>query len=394
MSKKKHQVVIVGGGAAGISVAARLCKKGLDVAIIEPSKKHYYQPLWTLVGGGVVNKEVTEKNEADFIPNGATWIQEKVDEFNPEENHVVTSKGNKVTYDYLVVAAGIQIDWDKIKGLPEAIGKSGVCSNYSYEYVEKTWESIKDFKGGNAIFTQPSTPIKCGGAPQKICYLAEDYFRKVGIRDEANVTFVTATPTIFGSPHYATTLTKHCEDTGVNTKFKLELIEIRPETKEAVFKHMETGEESIEKYDLLHVTPMMSAPDFIKNSSLGNEGGWVDVDKETLQHNKYENIFSLGDSSSLPTSKTGAAIRKQVPVVVENLQHVIKGETLSAKYNGYTSCPLVTGYDSLIMAEFGYDLKPQETFPIDQNKERYSMYLVKRYLLPKLYWHGMLRGRA
>ncbi len=208
------------------------------------------------------------------------------------------------------------------------------------------------------------------------------------------MTFITATPTIFGAPHYATTLTKHCEDTGINTKFKLDLDEIRADTKEAVFKDMDSGKEIIEKYDLLHVTPRMSSPDFIKKSSLGNEGGWVDVDKETLQHNKYSNIFSLGDSSSLPTSKTGAAIRKQTPIVVANLQHAMKNEPLSAKYNGYTSCPLVTGYDSLIMAEFGYDLQPQETFPIDQNKERYSMYLVKRHLLPKLYWHGMLKGRA
>jgi sulfide:quinone oxidoreductase len=394
MSEKKHQIVIVGGGAAGISVAARLCKKSLDVAIIEPSKKHYYQPLWTLVGGGVVEREETERNEADYIPSGATWIQEKVAEFNPEENYVVTADGNKVRYEYLVVAAGIQLDWDKVKGLPEAIGKDGVCSNYSYDYVEKTWEFIKNFKGGNAIFTQPSTPIKCGGAPQKICYLAEDYFRKEGTRDKANITFITATPTIFSSPHYAPTLIKHCEDTGINTKFKLDLVEIRPDTKEAVLKNMETGEETIEKYDLVHVTPPMSAPDFIKQSSLGNEGGWVDVDKETLQHTRYENIFSLGDASSLPTSKTGAAVRKQVPILVENLMHAIKGEPLTAKYNGYTSCPLVTGYDSLIMAEFGYDQKPLETFPFDQNKERYSMYLVKRYLLPKFYWHGMLRGRA
>ena len=394
MSEAKHKVVIVGGGTAGISVAARLCKKGLDVAIIEPSRKHYYQPLWTLVGGGICPKEETERNEADYIPSGATWVQEKVAEFNPDENYVVTDGGNKVGYDYLIVAAGLQIDWDKIKGLPETIGKDGVCSNYSYQYVESTWEFIKNFKGGNAIFTQPATPIKCGGAPQKICYLAEDYFRKNGNRDKANVSFITATPTIFGNAHYAPTLTKHCEDTGINTKFKLDLDEIRPDTKEAVFKDLDSGEEVIEKYDLLHVTPRMSSPDFIKKSALGNEGGWVDVDKDTLQHVRYPNIFSLGDSSSLPISKTGAAIRKQVPVVVENLQHAMNGETLSAVYNGYTSCPLVTGYDSLIMAEFDYDGNPQETFPIDQNKERYSMYLVKRHLLPKLYWHGMLKGRA
>jgi sulfide:quinone oxidoreductase len=395
-AKEHYKVVVVGGGAAGISVAARLNSKFSrdEVAIIEPSDKHYYQPFWTLVGGGIVPKEQSMRKEADFIPPKTKWIRDFVTEFEPDENAVITKSGKKISYDYLVVAAGMQLDWCKVKGLTQMLGKDGVCSNYSYEYVDKTWEFIRSFKGGNAIFTQPATPIKCGGAPQKIAYLAEDYFRKNGIRDKANLTFITATPTIFTSPHYAPTLTKHCEDTGINTKFKLDLKEIRPAAKEAVFKNVDTGEEVIEKYDLLHVTPPMSAPDFIKQSALANEAGWVDVDKETLRHNKYENVFALGDASSLPTSKTGAAIRKQVPVLVENLLSAIKGKPLSAKYDGYTSCPLVTGYDSLVMAEFDYELKPKETFPFDQNKERYSMYLVKRYVLPQFYWHGMLRGRA
>ncbi len=394
MSKTKHKIVIVGGGTAGISVAARLCKNNSDVAIIEPSEKHYYQPLWTLVGGGIVPKETTERNEKDYIPAGAVWIKDRVAEFLPDENALVTESGKKIEYEYLVVAAGIQLDWAKVKGLPEALGKDGVCSNYSYQTGEKRGKFIGPSKSGNAIFTHPTTPIKCGGAPQKIAYLAEDYFRKNGIRDKAKVKFINGMPTIFGSPHYAPTLTKHCEDTGIETKFKYNLTEIRAASKEAIFTQVETGEELIEKYDMIHVTPPMSAPDFIKRSALANEAGWIDVDKETLQHTKFKNVFGLGDSSSLPTSKTGAAIRKQVPVVVENLRHLMKNETLSEKYDGYTSCPLVTGYDSLIMAEFGYDLKPQETFPFDQNKERYSMYLVKRYVLPQLYWNGMLRGRA
>jgi len=392
--QESYEVVIVGGGTAGISVAARLRRKGLGVAIIEPSDVHYYQPLWTLVGGGIVPKEDTRRPEADYIPNGSTWIKDRVTEFDPDANQVVTESGKRIGYDFLIVCPGIQIDWDKIKGLPESIGKDGVCSNYSYEYVDKTWEFIRKTKQGNAIFTQPNTPIKCGGAPQKICYLAEDYFRINGLRDKIEVKFITASPTIFGSPYYAPTLAKHCEDTGIITKFKMNLTEIRPNSKEAVFQNLDTGDEVIEHYDLLHVTPPMSSPDFIKRSPLANSAGWVDVDKETLRHTKFENIFGLGDASSLPTSKTGAAIRKQVPVVVENLLNQRSGKPLTAKYNGYTSCPLVTGYDSLIMAEFGYDLQPMETFPIDQNKERYSMFLVKRYLLPQLYWHGMLRGIA
>jgi sulfide:quinone oxidoreductase len=389
-----HQVVIVGGGAAGISVAARVSRafKSADIAVIEPSRKHYYQPLWTLVGGGVVRKEVTERDEASLIPAGVKWLHDAVTEFCPQDNCVLTQDGKRVSYDFLVVAPGIQIDWDKIPGLRDNLGRDGVCSNYAYQYVDKTWEALRTFKGGTAIFTQPSTPIKCGGAPQKIAYLADDYFRQSGVRDRTTMMFITGTATIFTSPYYASALTKVAERKGIQTRFKHDLVEIVPATKEAVFKNLDTGELVILTYDMIHVTPPMSAPDFVKQSPLADAAGWVDVDKWTLQHKRYPNIFGLGDASNLPTSKTGAAVRKQAVTVAQNLVAALKGNPLNARYNGYTSCPLVTGYKSLIMAEFDYDLKPKETFPFDQSKERYSMYLLKRYGLPRLYWHGMLKG--
>ncbi len=396
MNSEHYKIVIVGGGAAGISVAARLNSKLSkdEIAIVEPSAKHFYQPFWTLVGGGIVAKEESMRDEKDFIPKHARWIQDSVSEFQPDENAVVTANGKRISYDFLIVAPGLQLDWAKVKGLPEALGKDGVCSNYRYDIVDKTFEFIRNFKGGTAIFTQPNTPIKCGGAPQKIAYLAEDYFRKNGTRDTADIQFISGAGVLFTSPYYVPALEEHCQKTGIKYRLKHNLIEIRPDSKEAVFQNLDTNEEFVQKYDLLHVTPPMSAPDFVKQSSLADAAGWVDVDKFTLRHKRFANIFSLGDASNLPTSKTGAAIRKQVPVVVENLLSQMRGDELTAKYDGYTSCPLVTGYDSLILAEFDYDLKPEETFPFDQRKERYSMYLLKRYVLPELYWHGMLRGRA
>lgn len=395
-AERRHQVVIIGGGNAGISVAARLrrSRKDLDVAIIEPSRKHYYQPLWTLVGGGVVRKEVTERNEADYVPKGVAWVQDAVVQVCPDDNAVVTSGGTRVGYDFLVVAPGIQIDWAKIKGLPEAVGRDGVCSNYSYEHVDKTWDFIRDFKGGTAIFTHPNTPIKCGGAPQKVMYLADDHFRRAGVRDRTRVVFASANASIFGVQKYAQALNRVVARKGIETWYRHNLVEVRGDRREAVFEHLDTGETSVLPYDLIHVTPPQSAPDFIKRSPLANEAGWVDVDRSTLQHVRYKNVFSLGDASSLPTSKTGAAIRKQAPVLVRNLLAVIAGQPPVASYDGYAACPLVTGYGRLIMAEFDYDGKPQETFPFDQSKERLSMYLVKKYGLPMLYWRGILRGRA
>ncbi|GAC1425172.1 MAG: FAD/NAD(P)-binding oxidoreductase [Ktedonobacteraceae bacterium] len=397
-----HRIVIIGGGSAGISVAARLFRalKQPDVAILEPAEDHYYQPLWTLVGGGVFKKEASRRAEKDFIPQDATWIKERVVEICPNDNNVVTDGGRTIEYDYLVVAAGIQLDWGKIKGLEGHLRQDGLCSNYAYEQCEGTWETIKNFSGGQALFTQPSSAIKCGGAPQKIMYLADDHFRKAHVRDQTDITFISGTPSIFSVKEYAQVLNEVIKRKGINTLYKHDLVEVRPASREAIFRSLETGNEIVKRYDMLHVTPFMSAPDFIKQSPLaqtadGPTKGYAKADKRTLQNPDYPNVFAIGDSSALPTSKTGAAIRKQAPVLVKNLLAAMRNETVPgpASYDGYTSCPLVTGYGSLILAEFDYDLKPKETFPFNQAKERFSMYLLKAYGLPAMYWHGMLRGR-
>jgi len=395
-----HQIVIVGGGAGGITVAAQLLRQRsrLDIAIIEPSDKHYYQPGWTLVGGGQFKFEDTVRDEAGVIPKGVTWIQDKVVTLDPDHNAVVTEEGVQVTYDYLVMAPGIQIDWGKIKGLSETLGKNGVTSNYSHPHTRYTWQLIDDFKGGTAIFTYPATPIKCGGAPQKIMYMADDTFkRKSGVGVNSRVMFCTAGGTIFGVKEYADVLNQVVNRRGIEVKYFYNLKEVRGETREAIFEV--TTDKGIEdvtlKFDLLHVAPPMSAPDFIKHSPLAvpnHPGGWVDVDRDTLQHKRYPNVFGIGDSSSVPTSKTAAAVRGQAPVVIRNLLSVMDRSPLSETYNGYTCCPLITGYNYTVMAEFDYEGRPIASFLMNPAKERWSMWLAKKHLLPFLYWQRMLKG--
>jgi sulfide:quinone oxidoreductase len=393
-----HQIVIIGGGAAGITVAAQLLatKRNLDIAIVEPSDQHYYQPAWTLVGGGAYQAAATVKNEREVIPDGVTWIQDYGDRFEPESNRVITKNQTQITYDYLVVCPGIQLDWHLISGLSETLGKNGVCSNYAYEQAPKTWEIIKNFSGGTAIFTYPNTPIKCAGAPQKIMYLADEAFRQQGVRDKAQILYCTAGEGIFGVPAYAKPLMNIAQSKAIQLKTRHNLKAIQADTKEAIFE-VTTDDGVAEvaiKYEMIHVTPPMSAPEFIKNSPLANSAGWIDVDKYTLQHNVYPNIFALGDASALPTSKTAAAVRAEAPILVQNLLSLMTSQALTQQYDGYACCPLVTGYGKVILAEFDYDKNPSPSFPLDPTQERYSMWLLKKYGLPYLYWNRMLKGKA
>lgn len=396
--KNHHQIVIVGGGNAGISVASQLLRKNksLDIAIVDPSDKHYYQPAWTLVGSGIFNIKDTERTEASVMPKGVTWVKWRVAGFDPEGNKLLLEGGETLGYDYLVVAPGIQLNWHEIAGLKETLGKNGVCSNYSFETAPYTFECIKAFKGGNAIFHNPHTPVKCGGAPHKIMYMATDYFRKHGLLDKVNVAYWSGGTRLFAVPKYEKTLLEVVQRGNINLNFNVKLTAIDGEKKIATFVGI--GSDNKDQvtevpFDMIHVTPPQSAPDFVSKSPLANAAGWVEVDQYTLQHPRFANVFTLGDGAGLPTSKTGAAIRKQAPVLVANLLSFMTGKPLTAKYNGYSSCPIVTGYGKLVMAEFDYTNTPTETFPFDQSKERWSMFALKRYLLPWLYWNQILPGK-
>lgn len=418
-----HQIVIIGAGTAGITVAAQLQKKDrtLDIAIIDPATTHYYQPAWTLVGAGTFDYQKTARPMATLIPNGINWIKEAVASFLPSSNQLQLNNGSTVYYDYLVVCPGIQINLGDIKGLKETIGKNNVCSNYID--AKYTWEVLQKFRGGNALFTQPSTPIKCGGAPQKIMYLADDYFQQQGIKNATNVIFATPGSVIFGVPDFAKTLLQVVDRKAINLKFFHKLVKIDGTNKVAYYEitklddHNQTLEHNPNPkvkvqqvatrlvgipFDMLHLAPPQSAPDFIRNSPLahqeGPSKGWLNVDPATLQHNIYPNIYGLGDAAALPTAKTGAAIRKQAPVVVQQIINTIKGSSKELTYKGYSSCPLVTGYGKMVLAEFGYNnvrmSDPLISKFVDTAKETYSMWLLKKYGLPFMYWNLMLKGKA
>ena len=417
--KSHYQILVIGGGTGGIMTAANLLSKNksLEIGIIEPAEWHYYQPAWTLVGAGTYDYEKSRRSMSSVMPSGADWIKDYATVFKPEDNTVETKENGAITYDFLIVSPGLVMDTSSIEGLTESLGKGVVCSNYTDP--KHTWEVLKSFKGGNAVFTQPTTPIKCGGAPQKIAYLAADYIKKNGLKNKSNVVFATPGSVIFGVKEIRESLMQVISKYGIHFKPFYTPIKIDGANQIVTFKVVGTGEntciinqdnelketmsgESIIEmpFDMLHLAPPQTAPKFVKESPLVNDAGWLDVDKNTLQHNKFANIFGLGDVAALPTAKTGAAIRKQVPVVSDNiLQLIAHSKKGNKSYNGYSSCPLVTGYGKMILAEFDYDNnfipdpKLKQMLVFNSEKEHWRLWMLKKYGLPYLYWNKMMKGK-
>ncbi|HVM02436.1 MAG TPA: FAD/NAD(P)-binding oxidoreductase [Acidimicrobiales bacterium] len=390
---------MIGGGTAGTTVAARLRRSGVDdVAMVEPSGTHWYQPLWTLVGGGLAPISESARPQSRVVPRGVRWVQDHAVEIDPDRRLVATSAGGSIGYDFLVVAPGIQLDWGAVPGLEPALGHHGVSSNYRSDLAPRTWDFIRDLRSGTALFTAPSTPVKCGGAAQKIAFLAADWWRRQGVLGDIRVVLALPGTAVFGVPEFRRVLEQVIDRYGIELRLGHELVEVDAAARQAVLADSASGTRTRLPYDLLHAVPPQSAPDFLKGSPVaapGEAAGWVEVDRSTLRHPRYPEVFSLGDASSAPTSRTGSAVRKQAPVLVANLLAVMAGGEPAAAYDGYSSCPFTTARNRVLMAEFDYTLRPHPTVPfVDTTKERYDMWLLKRYGLPFIYWNLMLRGLA
>ena len=399
-SCESPDIVIVGGGSAGIATAASLLKRrrDLDILIIEPQTKHYYQPGWTLVGAGVFRAASTERDEEGVIPRRARWLKAAVAAFAPRTNEVILENGDRVAYRALIAAPGIKLDWGAIQGLPETLGKNGVTSNYRFDLAPYTWRLVEEFRGGRALFTQPPLPIKCNGAPQKALYLSCDHWFRNGHLKDTTVEFHSAGGVLFGVKDYVPALMEYIKKYGVALKFNSRLVKIDGPAKKAWFEvTKDDKKETIERsFDMIHVCPPQLAPDFVRSSPLADKAGWIEVNQDTLQHTRFANVFGLGDACSAPNAKTAAAARKQAPIVAENLLCVLAGKAPHCTYDGYGSCPLTVERGKIVFAEFGYGGKLLPTFPkwlIDGTQPQRLPWLLKERILPLVYWGAMLKGR-
>jgi sulfide:quinone oxidoreductase len=435
-SNAKGKILIIGGGLAGISTAARLVNtlSNPDITIVEPNPKSVtYQPGNTLVAAGIYDKAHIDYDTKDFVPKGVTLLKDKAVEFNPESNKVVLESGKTLDYDYLVVAAGLVLNFGAIKGLEEIgnaytvgdsskilkiFGDSGVTSVYNVDSAVAMWDQMQKFikkaKDGQkvkGVFTDPNTAIKCGGAPKKVMYLTNSRLNEAKARANAELTFYADSGKLFGVKEYADAIEKQFVARDMKWNLGHNLTAVDFEKKIAIFdKHWEEQGEfdkDLNEYakvtkhldveapfDFLHVTPPQKAPDEIGKSPIGSAKGWVPVDKETLQHVKYKNIFAIGDIAAVPMAKTGGSVRKQYKVLVENLISVMEGKEPTAKYAGYTVCPLITDIGKVMLAEFDWSAKPTPSFPLDPTQERYIWWLMKVYLLKPMTQYGMLSGKA
>lgn len=432
----KGKILIVGGGLAGMSTAKRLTNmlSNPDITVLEPEELSCsYQPGQTLVGGGIWPIDEIKVKRDDYVPDGVKLIAEKAIGFTPQKNYVTTDSGRQVEYDYMIIAAGLHMDFERLKGLTDAgrVMSAGdnsrlikvlgddICSIYTAEGAERTWEimqkKIAEAKSGKKLkflFTHPNTPVKCGGAPKKIMNLANARLKEAGARDNVEMLFLTNGGAMFGIPEYHDAVLGQFKREGFKWKYRHNLIEVHKDRKIAVFdsKWQEKGpwdpimheyevipkHEKVEiAYDFLHITPPQMAPREIRESDIGSAAGWVPVNKETLQHFQYKNVYSMGDIAQVPMGKTGGSVRKQYKVLCDNLVAQMKGDKLPAKYAGYTVCPLITDIGRVMLAEFDWTVKPTPMLPLDPTVERWMWWLMKIYLLKPMTVYGMLAtGKA
>ena len=396
-----HDVVIIGGGSAGIAVAASLLARSpkLDIAIIDPADVHYYQPGWTMVGAGIFDASSTVRTLASVLPHGVHWIKSAVVAFEPERDAVILEACRVVKYQQLIVCPGLKLDWSGIEGLPETLGRNGVTSNYRFDLAPYTWELVQQLRGGRALFTQPPMPIKCAGAPQKAMYLSADHWRRSGVLGAIDIQFCLAGPVLFGVADYVPALMEYVKAYGIGLQFGHTLVSVDGPARKATFSQANAdGSKAliVKEFDLLHVVPPQKAPDFIRVSPLADAAGWVDVDPGTLRHKSLANVFALGDAGNTGNAKTAAAARKQAPVVAHNVLAARGQATGEAKYDGYGSCPLTVERGKIVLAEFLYGGKLAPSFPkwlIDGTRPSRAAWVLKQHVLPPLYWDAMLKGR-
>ena len=399
MAGQHHEVLIIGGGNAGVSLAARLHRYGVkDVAVVEPADQHYYQPLFSHIAGGRARASEAVRPEGAVLPRSVEWIRDGAVDIDPHGKTVSLASGGRLGFDHVVVCPGLQLDWDTIPGLGEAVHSPSGASHYEFALAAKAWTLLSALTAGTAVFTMPAGPIKCGGAAQKPMYLACDYWREQGVLQDIRVIMVQPYPTVFGVAGVDEELNRKVAEYGIELRLNSELVAVDPKAQTALIRNNTAGSTEELRYDVLNAVPPQSAPDWLKATELparGDAGGFVEVDPQTLRHARFPAVWSLGDAAGTSNSKSGGALRKQTKVLAKNLVAARQGKPLADKYDGYSVCPFTVSRSTVVFAEFDDQYRPMPTVPkVPTWKESRASWVVDRDIFPRVYWNLILKGRA
>lgn len=403
-TKSSAHIVIIGAGAGGTALANRLVRRleGAEVTIIDPRVDHLYQPGLSLVAAGLKPESYVVSKTTDWLPKGVTLIQQKAAAIDPVAKRVSMDDGQSISYDFLVVAPGLILDHDAIEGFSlDLVGDHGIGALYAGpQYAGRTWQAAQRFieYGGVGVFSRPETEMKCAGAPLKHTFLIDDLAKRSGTGGKIDMHYVAPQSNLFGVPIVAEKVRMLFGDRGISPHLNMTLKSLDVGKKRARFEGPDGATEM--EYDYIHVIPPQRAPDVIRQSGLSwadkwTDQGWVECDKATLRHLRYDTIWALGDVAGVPKGKTAASVKWQVPVVEDGILAAIEDRDVTETYNGYTSCPLITKVGRAMLVEFDYNNDLVPSFPgiIAPLEELWTSWLMKEVALKATY-NAMLRGRA
>lgn len=392
--ERTHQVLVVGGGNGGLSVAGRLRRaRVVDIAVVEPSQTHYYKPLFSHIAGGTARASEAVRAQADVIPDGVEWIPDAVSAVDPGSRRVHLASGDTVRYDQLILAPGIRNDWDAVPGLDEAMNSPHGASNYEFTLAQKASRLLRSVRSGTVVFVQAPGPASCAGAAQKPMYQACAYWRATNVLHDIHVILLVPTPTIFGIPEIDAELQRSIDEYDIDVRFGALLHEVDAENRAVVFDADGDDRRRLH-YDLLVAEPPQKAPEWIRASGLADDDGFAAVDPRTLRSTRHPSIWALGDAAGTANSKSGGALRKQTKVVAENVRAVLEGRDPASAYDGYGVCPFTVSRSTAVFAEFDDRLRLMPTLWRSSYRESRMNWIIDRQIFPQVYWHMILQGRA
>lgn len=399
------RILIMGAGAGGAAIANRLAERldGAQITVLDGRPQHWYQPGFTLIASGLRKADYAISSTEQWLPRGVTYVNEYAAELDPDANRVTTTGGQRIEYDYLIVATGLVLDWDAIEGfdLSMAGPQNGIAAHYaSPEHAELSWQALDKFtdEGGIGMFGRPATEMKCAGAPVKLCFLAEDIATTKGNRSKCDFIYNAQATNLFGVPVIHHRVRQIMDERDITYRYQHVLKGIDLGAKTATYTTPDG--EVTDKWDFINVIPPQRAPQVIRESGLSwaerwVDQGWIEVDMHTLRHARYANIFGIGDINGVPKGKTAASVKFHIPVVEDQIVSEIAGREGTRRYDGYTSCPLITRIGRAMLVEFDYQDNLTPSFPgvIAPLEELWISWLMKEVALKATY-NAMLRGRA